>query len=666
MSLAEVFSTILSDHREDPWSIDALRERISPLTDAQLSILVKSMRQRLEEMAPEERLKRGEIEAIPEKPSLAFECDQSILGAALVEVELRRRRREDEEFEDELAKYEQSEEEIAAGRDLAAAEERLKVIESAKVSCRRQAEEQLRTYEAERLRKERTSLGFRRKEAEEKWRYFRFGALGCCGLGFVFFIHASSIAVNRNDKSQSFIMSGAFFFVAIILTAAYRKLSYVPFVDTDEEGMVRAIELRADDLMVKWEQAQERQAKAEEERATAYKADKKARRKRARRQQRRADATRQDNIMKELEEQKRLEDDLLAQADRALNCPTPSSSESEQFSSSSGDDFDDENRLGGGGKRRKQKKKWGAASLVTAGDMQAALLDSDAADDAIPHYRGVTRVGNDCWEARMNENGERVSLGFCDTAAEAARLYDRSARKHPGWPLNFPEEEAERVKREAERLLKDEEARKAALRKEVEAMAALAEGAKKTLYEVEFDNAMERHDVEHAAAAAVGLEATKGLVPVVVVAAAAPSPTKQHLSLSPTSSARIAPESHATNEALADLQLVGDIIGLLDDPDHGDDHGDDHDVEAPPPPESSSVEAEEEEGGPANDIIPPRQKDYDDVQFVWEAASQGDPRAQHTLGLMYRKGEGGLDMNEAEAIKWLRKAGDQGYVHTAL
>ena len=77
--------------------------------------------------------------------------------------------------------------------------------------------------------------------------------------------------------------------------------------------------------------------------------------------------------------------------------------------------------------------------------MQAALLDSEAADDAIPHYRGVTRVGNDCWEARMNENGERVSLGFCDTAAEAARLYDRSARKHPGWPLNFPEEEAERL-----------------------------------------------------------------------------------------------------------------------------------------------------------------------------------------------------------------------------
>ena len=40
-------------------------------------------------------------------------------------------------------------------------------------------------------------------------------------------------------------------------------------------------------------------------------------------------------------------------------------------------------------------------------------------------------------------------------------------------------------------------------------------------------------------------------------------------------------------------------------------------------------------------------------------AEQGDAAAQHKLGVMYDNGEGVL-VNDAEAVKWYRKAAEQG------
>ena len=47
------------------------------------------------------------------------------------------------------------------------------------------------------------------------------------------------------------------------------------------------------------------------------------------------------------------------------------------------------------------------------------------------------------------------------------------------------------------------------------------------------------------------------------------------------------------------------------------------------------------------------------VKWYRKAADQGDARAQWHLGLMYHLGEG-VPQDNAEAVKWFRKAADQG------
>jgi len=49
----------------------------------------------------------------------------------------------------------------------------------------------------------------------------------------------------------------------------------------------------------------------------------------------------------------------------------------------------------------------------------------------------------------------------------------------------------------------------------------------------------------------------------------------------------------------------------------------------------------------------------DPVQATKSKADQGDAKAQYNLGNMYADGEG-VAKNEAEAVKWYRKAADQG------
>ena len=53
-------------------------------------------------------------------------------------------------------------------------------------------------------------------------------------------------------------------------------------------------------------------------------------------------------------------------------------------------------------------------------------------------------------------------------------------------------------------------------------------------------------------------------------------------------------------------------------------------------------------------------RDYDTAFKAWyPLAEAGDPMAQNNIGFMYRKGRG-VPPNEAEAIKWYRRAADQG------
>ena len=57
--------------------------------------------------------------------------------------------------------------------------------------------------------------------------------------------------------------------------------------------------------------------------------------------------------------------------------------------------------------------------------------------------------------------------------------------------------------------------------------------------------------------------------------------------------------------------------------------------------------------------------DKDDVEAIkWyrKAAEQGDARAQFSLGVMYAEGDG-VAKDLEEAIKWWRKAAEQGLEH---
>jgi TPR repeat protein/sugar phosphate isomerase/epimerase len=57
---------------------------------------------------------------------------------------------------------------------------------------------------------------------------------------------------------------------------------------------------------------------------------------------------------------------------------------------------------------------------------------------------------------------------------------------------------------------------------------------------------------------------------------------------------------------------------------------------------------------------------HDDTQAVrWyrKAAEQGDAAAQNGLGFMYENGRGGLTKSDVEAVRWYRKAAEQGFAH---
>ena len=53
------------------------------------------------------------------------------------------------------------------------------------------------------------------------------------------------------------------------------------------------------------------------------------------------------------------------------------------------------------------------------------------------------------------------------------------------------------------------------------------------------------------------------------------------------------------------------------------------------------------------------ENDAEAVKWYRKAADQGDADAQYNLGVMYASGEG-VPENDAEAVKWYRKAADQG------
>jgi len=49
----------------------------------------------------------------------------------------------------------------------------------------------------------------------------------------------------------------------------------------------------------------------------------------------------------------------------------------------------------------------------------------------------------------------------------------------------------------------------------------------------------------------------------------------------------------------------------------------------------------------------------EEIAFIKEAAEQGDAYAQHSLGMAYGYGEG-VPEDDEEAVKWYRKAAEQG------
>jgi len=60
------------------------------------------------------------------------------------------------------------------------------------------------------------------------------------------------------------------------------------------------------------------------------------------------------------------------------------------------------------------------------------------------------------------------------------------------------------------------------------------------------------------------------------------------------------------------------------------------------------------------------QDDADAVRRHRRAAEQGDAYSQFKLGLLYFRGEGGVQQDYAEAVKWYRKAAEQGNIDAQM
>ena len=55
------------------------------------------------------------------------------------------------------------------------------------------------------------------------------------------------------------------------------------------------------------------------------------------------------------------------------------------------------------------------------------------------------------------------------------------------------------------------------------------------------------------------------------------------------------------------------------------------------------------------------QNPQESVKWLRPSAEKGDADAQYRFALYYAEGYGGLRVNKAECIKWMRRAAAQGY-----
>lgn len=68
----------------------------------------------------------------------------------------------------------------------------------------------------------------------------------------------------------------------------------------------------------------------------------------------------------------------------------------------------------------------------------------------------------------------------------------------------------------------------------------------------------------------------------------------------------------------------------------------------------------------ADGMVAYRQRNYGEAAKIWVAlAMRGDIEAQFNLGVLYKDGVG-VPQQHTEAIKWLRKAADQGHEYAGL
>mmetsp|Transcript_62963 Transcript_62963/g.172565 ORF Transcript_62963/g.172565 Transcript_62963/m.172565 type:complete len:545 (-) Transcript_62963:681-2315(-) len=312
-SFMDIIGHIIHSNEPTPWGNDMTVSRVAALNDSQLSSLVTHVTKQMGHLAPDKRVADLMEDAVPTRKSIIIWANETLLKIATSEKEFR-----DAEERARLAEEEELNKEAnAAAAKIAIAEaERAAVIHTVELQSRLRASKEVRQAEDDRLLHQRVNLRHNQRTQRNLATRWAIAAAVCFGVAL---LNLTSVAATNAELGYAL---GSLFTIAggALLLTAFKTSFYIQKFLSEEE-LEEMIERRADDLIAKWDLADQKARDDEEKKIARQKAELKEKKRLAKEAKRNEERIRKRDLMMKMDSikaQKTLEAAELAGALKAV------------------------------------------------------------------------------------------------------------------------------------------------------------------------------------------------------------------------------------------------------------------------------------------------------------------------------------------------------------